>query len=244
MRDWKKNLNTFLKKYEPLFVSSFLVGSLAYGGIFKENSDIDLVVIVRDLTAWKVLCEELDPKNKNLAQESINLYLNGEARSLFLNVTKEDIKYQIDVLLPSFFVRAKSDLNRNQTIIYQRVSNTTDEENYIFGHVDKRITVPKTHVRSGSVFLVSTPLCIVKEEFYFGNLLEKLFTGYLCLTGNENQIKSFCTLGIKKMLGRGNAKSINDVIRSSVKYDRMSEEHKKRLSNLYSNQLKKHITLF
>ena len=235
MRDWKKSLENFTLEYKPLFESMFLHGSLAYGGKFTDTSDIDIAGTVSDLKKWKEVCEKLVPENKDFADRSIEDYLSGEAQSLVLNIDWQGILYQIDVMLPDFYKKAEADMNKNETVIYNRVSNATDHGEYILGHVDKRLTLEKPHKEKESTVIMSTPLCVIKDDLYFvGVYHQKLFTGYRCLWGDETDVKSFCRLAAKKTMEIGEAKTAEDVIKSSVRYDRMSPDHKKYLINFYS----------
>ena len=241
MKNWQKALEEFRLSFKPLFNSVFLVGSLAYGGQFRKSSDIDLVGTVDNLENWKKVCKKLDPKNEYLAERSADVYLSGTVQSLALHFVWGNIPCQIDIMLPDFYQKAGQDINKNKTCVYQRASNTVDYGEYIVGHADKKLTVPKHHIEKDSIVLISTPLCVVEDIFYMGVYHQKLFTGYTCLWGDDTDVKSFCTLGVKKVLETGSVKTVAEVIKSSVRYDRMSDEHKKNLINLYEAQLNNKI---
>jgi hypothetical protein len=218
---WRRNLCAFISRFRSAFLSLNLVGSLASSERPRPTSDVDAIAVIADLDAWRRACREFSPGGAPFGEDSARLYETGAARYLCLNFDFAGVPYSLDFVLPDFFRRARADLSRGETIIYQRVTDKPITDGDEFGCGSKRISPAKTNTRQGRCILVATPLCIVDRDFYLGLHLDKLLTGYHCLWGDDADVADFCAAGVQQLAGVSGLDS-REAVRSLNRYARLS----------------------
>ncbi len=242
IKTWKPNLNDFVKKYQDKFDACFMVGSLVYQRKFSEKSDIDLIIIINNLEDWKYACRDFLGELSEFISETIDLYKKNKVEYFCLKFRYKEVLYSIDFILNDFFDKAMNDLNKKNSVIYYKITNKEQKNNYEFGYKEQRILVKKENIFRKKSVLISSPLHIIKNNnFYFGIILDKLMTGYICLWDNKKlnqKTNELCLKAISRWMSINNNNQIEDIIQSLNKIKLLPQKHITKQILTYKKQIK------
>ncbi|MDP1695091.1 MAG: nucleotidyltransferase domain-containing protein [Candidatus Woesearchaeota archaeon] len=228
MSDWSKNLQSFIQQYSLHFKSAVLVGSLVYGATFKETSDIDLIILLRNEDEWDKACNFFlhHANNSAFIQQTKELYRTQKGDYFCLKFKHAEIMYSIDFIPISFFDKAIQDFKNKTSVIYHKITNQPQTNNYEFGSAEHRITIPKENYTYSHCTTVSSPLFIIKDTVcYLGILLDKLLTGYSSIWGPEEVFQKFISIGIQKMFSENKFSDPASIMRSVNRYSQLQKEY-------------------
>ena len=246
MINWRNNIKIFQEKYHDNLSSVFMVGSGVYTEQFNEDSDIDLVCIIQDTNEWDFVCREFLEKSQvnNFLNETTQSYLSKNAHYFCLKFTFQGIQYSADFITQKSFEKFIQDFNQTDTIEYYKATNKPQLNKYEFGCGEKKIIVPKKNILYEHAVLVSSPLFIKKDGFfYMGILLDKFLTGYNTLWDNigaEHLLRNFCREGIIRVLKNENIRDISDVLLGLNRYNAFPKEYRLHLIKQFEGYMDNH----
>lgn len=237
----QKIVKSFKEDYDKTFSCALLVGSSVYLGKLREGGDIDVVIIMRDLSEWRVACKYFCESDPRIFSESLRLFNQGKVHYFSLKPVIEDVPFSID-----FIPKAKIDdfTSNFEEWLDKKIYKTSAEKQnkyLIFGCEPDVVKVKKENILCGGLTLVNSPIGVISNNyFYHGILMGKFIGGYDVLWDNiraEQSVLNFCKVGIQEYFRTNKLNNLQDVLKSLNKYDSWSNGHIERQINKYKGVL-------
>jgi hypothetical protein len=242
--NWQLSLNDFKNSYSSVFPSCIMVGSLVYGARFKPTSDIDLLIEIDGVDGWKKACNLfLDMSCDNpFVITTLKKYEEKKGEYFCLKFSYKGIDYSVDFFNKSFVLRMIDDLSKIDNVVYYKITNKPQTNEYIMRCGDSEIFTPKENQHhENNVVGVSSPLFYADiSNFYWGIMLNKLLTGYYSIWSNNEfseGIEQLCAKGISRMLSVPKVGGIEKVFENLARYEKLPKEHIENQKNYYKNLL-------